>query len=88
MCVNGTKDPVRLLQAARAELLQVHLVQGFNPELRTQFGNGGYWKALLDGANNTGWKPVLHCFPECRAISRGHPGAISANPRQPRDGVE
>ena len=35
-----------------------------------------------------GWKPMSHCFPECRAISRGHPGAISANPRQPRDGVK
>jgi hypothetical protein len=61
----------------------------FNPDLYTQFEETeDTWKASLDGANNTGWKPMLHCFPECRAISRGHPGAISANPRQPRDGVK
>ena len=55
----------------------------------TQFGEtADTWKASLDGANNTGWRPMLHCFPECRAISRGHPGAIFANPRQPRDGVK
>ena len=31
-------------------------------------------KRPLDGAKNTGWKPMLHCFPDCRAISQSHPG--------------
>jgi hypothetical protein len=29
MCVNGTKDPVRLLQAERAQLLEVQFPDGF-----------------------------------------------------------
>jgi hypothetical protein len=36
---------------------------------------------------NTGWKPMLHCFPDCRAISRAIPAAIALHPERRRDGV-
>ena|ERR1700692_3927525 len=36
--------------------------QGFNPELYTQFRAAA--KASLDSVNDTGWKPMLHCFLE------------------------
>jgi len=36
------------------------LAQGFNPDHYTQFGETeDTWKASLDSANNTGWKPML-----------------------------
>jgi hypothetical protein len=25
------------------------------------------------GASKKGWKPILHCTPDCQAISQGHP---------------
>ena len=36
----------------------------------------------------TGWKPMLHCAPDCRAISQGCPGAFSTHPQRRRDGVK
>jgi hypothetical protein len=27
---------------------------------------------------NTGWKPMLHCFPDCRAISQSPSRELSA----------
>ena len=44
--------------------------QGFNPDLYTQFGEtADTWKASLDGANNTGWKPML-CYIAFRSVER------------------
>jgi hypothetical protein len=38
-------------------------------------------KASLDGVNETGWKPILHCSSERRAIARSQCGnTITVDP--------
>jgi hypothetical protein len=49
---------------------------------------GGRISFSLDGVNETGWKPILHCSPERRAMTRGHAEAIPVDRSRPRDGVK
>ncbi len=40
-------------------------------------------KASLDGVNDTGWKPMLHCSPERQAMTGDHEEAIPVDPSRP-----
>jgi hypothetical protein len=61
-----------------------NLAQGFNSELNfelyTQFVGGNKHRSVV--SMNTGWKPMLHCSSERRAIARGH--AVKPSPRTRR----
>jgi hypothetical protein len=56
-------------------------VRRFNPHLCAHPGRA--WKLgkrRSIGRKNTGWKPMLHCFPDCRAISQSRPGSYRRAP--------
>ena len=64
---------------------QVVVARGFNPDLHTQFGKtADTWKASPDGANNTGWKPML-CYFALGTGTRGMEILLQALPRTRRD---
>ena len=53
---------------------------GLNPGLQP-------WERYLKegslvSVNYTGWKPMLHCSPERRAMTRGHAGTIPQQTRR------
>jgi hypothetical protein len=39
------------------------------------------------GVVDTGWKPMLHCFQDSRAISQSHPESYFRGPGMTGDGV-
>jgi hypothetical protein len=57
--------------------------RGFNPELCRQTGaTADIRKASLVARMDTGWKPMLHCSLERRAMPPRHAGTISPQTRR------